>query len=108
MNVTPGPDKHIYFVITSDTYKDGKPVRVYPYGGFDATDREHSDFIVLKRLMMADKVGTNRPLWRLRFTRYWLCWTPKCVLGHLSWSARLCCGIQIGYSTQGRCTRATS
>eukprot|EP00878_Enallax_costatus_P024696 GHUV01026375.1.p1 GENE.GHUV01026375.1~~GHUV01026375.1.p1 ORF type:complete len:446 (+),score=151.46 GHUV01026375.1:39-1376(+) len=57
VNVTPSSDKHIYFVITSDTYQDGRPVRVYPYGVFDAANREHSDFIVLKRLLMSDQVS---------------------------------------------------
>lgn len=56
VGVSPGPERHVYLLITSDTYQDGRPVRVYPYGVFDAVDRKHSDFIVLKRLLMGDKV----------------------------------------------------
>lgn len=56
VGVAPSRDRQVFFVITTDTYQDGRPVRVYPYGVFDAANRQHSDFIVLKRLLFSDKV----------------------------------------------------
>jgi septin family protein len=45
-------------VITSEHYiAANRPVRQYLWGTCDAADRAHSDFIVLKRLLLGDKVS---------------------------------------------------
>lgn len=56
VGVVPGLERHVYLVVSSDTYQEGRPVRVYPMGVLDAADRQYSDFIVLKRLLMSDQV----------------------------------------------------
>lgn len=46
-----------FTIISSESFdQDNGPVRRYLWGDCEAANRKHSDFILLKRLLMGDKV----------------------------------------------------
>lgn len=60
------------FLIITSTKNDpsGRPWRLYPWGKAYPTDRDHSDFIVLKRLMLGDMSDSLWELVRASYTKF--------------------------------------